>query len=111
MQSLSKIILVLLVLRFPGFAETPKSFFMNDEDSQKAISMAKQKSKSEESACEGIKLSGIFFIDESNWTVWINGTPYSSIGQQEDFSIDEVSEDSVLITTSEGNTIKLSVRC
>lgn len=104
-------ILGLLTLCWPAFSGDQGSFFMNDDDSQKATTLAKQSEEAKEFSSGGIKLSGIFFIDESNWTVWINGKAYSAVGQQGDFSIDEVSENEVTITTSDGNTIKLSVSC
>ncbi len=90
-------------------AKTEESLFMNIEDSEKAILMAQQKKKVQKINNEHLKVSGIFFIDESNWTVWINDESYSSIGQKEDFSIDEVSENNVILTTSEGNTLEISV--
>ncbi|MDR1609431.1 MAG: hypothetical protein LBR78_01070 [Holosporales bacterium] len=56
-----------------------------------------------------VKLSGILYIDEDHWTVWIDDVPYSSIGQKDKFSIDEVTEDGVLLTMEDGSTIIISV--
>ena len=82
---------------------------LNDEDSIKALSLAKQSNTNDIPQTSNLKLSGIFFVDEQNWTVWIDGNPYSEIGQHENFSIDEVSESEVTITTSDGDTSILSV--
>ena len=57
------------------------------------------------------KLSGICYMSPDNWIVWINGQAYNKIGQYNHFSIDEVSQDSVTITTSDCKTIHLSVKC
>ena len=111
MQNISKIIFLVFFIRFPTFGEITQSFFMDDEDSEIALEMAKKSENTENIDNDNLELSGIFFIDETSWTVWINGIPYSSIGQHGDFSIDEVSEDSVSITNSEGEVIKLSVKC
>lgn len=112
MQSFSKIIIILITHFFVAQAESQTSFFMEDEDSQRAISIAKQSTEaSTKNQNTDLKLSGIFFIDDDNWTVWINDSAYSSIGQQGDFSIDEVSESEVVLTTKDGNSIHLSVNC
>lgn len=107
MQNFSKIIVIFLLIN-PVFSNEP-SFFMNDEDSKKALELAKE--STQEPYSGEMKLSGIFFMDESNWVVWINGKAYSTIGQQGNFSIDEVSESDVTITMSDGKTIVLSVEC
>lgn len=57
------------------------------------------------------KLSGICYISQDNWIVWINSQAYNKIGQYNYFSIDEVSQDSVTITTPDCKTIHLSVKC
>ena len=103
--------LCLFTFCWSAFSGDQGSFFMNDDDSQKATTLAKQSEETKEFSSGGFKLSGIFFIDEANWTIWLNGKAYSAIGQQGDFSIDEVSENEVTITNSDGNTIKLSVSC
>lgn len=107
MRNFSKIIVSFMVLIC--FAKSEESLFMNIEDSKKSIFMAKQKKKLKKTNSKNFKVSGIFFIDELNWTAWINDEVYSSIGQKGDFSIDEVSENSVILTTSDGDTIEISV--
>lgn len=109
MQNFSKIIISGIILNSIAISEEITSFFMNDEDSIKALSLAKQSNTNDSLQTSNLKLSGIFFIDEQNWTVWIDGNPYSEIGQHENFSIDEVSESEVIITTSDGDTSILSV--
>ncbi len=109
MQNFSKIIISGIMLNSVAMPEEPISFFMNDEDSIKALSLAKQSNTNDTEQTSNLKLSGIFFVDEQNWTIWINSKPYSEIGQHEDFSIDEVSESEVTITTSDGDAIILSV--
>ena len=88
-----------------------ESFFMSDEDSEKAISLAKRSAESEQHENNPLQLSGIFFVDESNWTVWIGDATYSTLGKYGDFSIDKVTDAAVTVTTSEGNTLELSVTC
>ena len=56
-----------------------------------------------------LTISGIFYVDHNTWTIWINDIAYSTIGQQADFSIDEVSENSVSLTLQDGVTLCLSV--
>ena len=87
------------------------SFFLNDEDSKKALMHAKQQSDKQQETKDlrNLKLSGIFFIDDQNWTVWINDKPYSTIGVHGDISIDEVNEQYVTVTTSEGDTVTITV--
>lgn len=109
MRNISKIIVAISAITNIAFCETQESFFMNDSDSKKAIFLAKQYEKSDTNEDNNFKLSGIFFIDEMNWTIWLNGTPYSEIGQHGNFSIDEVSDNEVIITTSSGETFALSV--
>jgi hypothetical protein len=58
---------------------------------------------------ESFKISGIFYVDENTWTVWINGEAYSTIGQQKDFSIDGVNEDFITLTLNDGKTITMPI--
>ncbi|MDR2458759.1 MAG: hypothetical protein LBD43_01540 [Holosporales bacterium] len=81
---------------------------MSDEESKLVLRSAKKR-KAESHSNGTVKLSGILYIDEDNWTVWIDGMPYSSIGQKDEFSIDEVTEDSVSLTMQDGSTINMSV--
>ena len=108
MQNISKGIVTIIILGSISIAEEITSFFMDDEDSTRALRLAKQ-TKKEVLKNDELKLSGIFFIDEQNWTVWLNGVAYSEYGQHENFSIDEVSENAIIITTAEGNAITLTV--
>lgn len=109
MRNISKIVIGLNMIANIAFCEGQESFFMNDEDSKKAILLAKQHGKTDTVDDANLKLSGIFFIDESNWTIWLNGTSYSEAGQHGNFSIDEVSESEVAITLSTGDAVRLSV--
>jgi hypothetical protein len=85
--------------------------FMNDWESKLALRSVKKHKGTQRPNCPNgtIRLSGILYIDGDNWTVWIDDVPYSSIGQKDDFSIDEVTEDCVLLTMSDGSTISISV--
>ena len=109
MRNISKITVAITAITNIAFCEIQESFFMSDADSKKAILLAKQYEKSDSNEDVTFKLSGIFFIDEMNWTIWLNGMPYSEAGQHGNFSIDEVSETEVIITTSSGETFVLSV--
>lgn len=110
MQNISKIIIGLAAITDVAFCEIYESFFMSDEDSRKAILLAKQYGTVDSSNnVVNFKLSGIFFIDEMNWTIWLNGIPYSDAGQHGNFSIDEVSETEVVITRADGESLTLSV--
>ena len=110
MQNFSKIIISIQALICNTLCEET-SFFLNDEDSKKALIYAKQQSDTQQEIKDShnFKLSGIFFIDDQNWTVWINDKPYSTIGIHGDFSIDEVNEQYVTVTTSDGDTVTLTV--
>jgi hypothetical protein len=88
--------------------QTLGHIFMTDKESEKVLSIAKQKNQKSFKRC-GHKISGIFFVDDSTWTVWIDNVPYSSIGQKEEFSIDEVSEEKVVLTTNDGFTLDIYV--
>jgi hypothetical protein len=81
---------------------------MSEDESEEAYNnMAKRPAKRWKQAKH--RISGIFFVNDSTWTVWIDNVPYSSPGQKEDFSIDEVSEDSVTLTMNDGITIDICV--
>ncbi len=101
MRNISKILIM-----SPNFTNSEESMFMSDDDSKKILSMLKENKKP---MSNNLKVTGIVFIDEANWIVWINNTPYSSIGENGDFSIDEVSESEVVITKNDGKTLTLSV--
>ena len=105
MRNISKILIILLIMNL-NFANSEESMFMSDDESKKILSMLTENKKT---ASDSLKVTGIVFIDESNWIVWINNKPYSSIGENGDFSIDEVSECEVVITQNDGKTITLSV--
>ena len=91
-------------------AHEQKSFFLEDDESKMVLETLRgEKTTITENSNKHLKLSGIFFIDENNWTVWVNDQAYSSIGQQKDFSIDEVSENGVFLSLPDGKTIFLSV--
>lgn len=109
MRNISKII-VLLNLFESGFSEDG-SFFMTVDESNNILEMiSKKKSSDNDKKPEtDFKISGIFYIDTDNWTVWINDIAYSSIGQQKNFSIDEVSENYVVLTMNDGVTLNLSI--
>lgn len=109
MQIILQIIIIIVALTSDGFSIN--SFFMNDAQSKLIMNMIneQQNSKQPESRNKTLILSGIFYIDEEHWTIWINNNQYTSIGQNDDFSIDEVTEDSVTITLLDGQTIILTV--
>ena len=87
-----------------------ESLFMNDEESHKVLSALENfEEQNRPSPSKDLKVTGIFFVDDSNWVVWINDTAYSSVGQKESFSIDEVNENEVIITKTTGETLALSV--
>lgn len=85
------------------------SFFMTKEESHNILNFINSRGKNDKKEVENLKLSGIFYMDENNWTVWINNEAYSTIGQQTYFSIDEVSENNVSVTLQDGTTLCLSV--
>ena len=94
--------------------DSPVSYFFSDKESKAILlqidSPQKAKNKALEKNNRGkYKLSGILFINPSNWTVWINGKPYHSRGQTNEFTITAVSNHSVLINCNDGNEIKLSL--
>ncbi|MDR2667403.1 MAG: hypothetical protein LBB34_04840 [Holosporales bacterium] len=106
MRTFSKAIT--LISLFSSHCVGEKSFFFTDEETDQILKILK-KSKNDNSETKALNVSGIFYIDNLNWTIWIDGIPYSSIGQKKDFSIDEVSEDAVVLTMPDGKTIEISV--
>ncbi|MDR0942679.1 MAG: hypothetical protein LBM19_03665 [Holosporales bacterium] len=82
---------------------------MNAEESEQAFNAVKQKGTNKESNSEKHRVSGIFYVNEDNWTVWIDNVPYSSTGQKGDFSIEAVTEKTATLTTQNGSIIELSV--
>ena len=110
MQNISKGVIVIIILNTISVAEEITSFFMDNEDSKKALLFAKQSNNEKTQKHTELKLSGIFFIDEQNWTIWLNGVAYSEYGQHENFSIDEVSESKITVTTSDGDILILAVK-
>jgi hypothetical protein len=82
---------------------------MSDQDSKEILEIVKRKRYSNKENGEDPKITGIFFIDELNWTVWIDGVAYYSIGQKEGFSIDEVSENNVVLMMNDGTRRDISV--
>jgi hypothetical protein len=108
MQYISKIA-VLMILNLLSISESiARTLFMSDEESRQAI-RALKKHMAVQHSINYRKLSGILYVNEDNWTVWIDDIPYSSIGQKDEFSIDEVTEDSVSLTMRDGATINISV--
>ena len=110
MQNISKGVIVIIILNTISVAEEITSFFMDNEDSKKALLFAKQSNNEKTQKHTELKLSGIFFIDEQNWTIWLNGVAYSEYVQHENFSIDEVSESKITVTTSDGDILILAVK-
>ncbi|MDR1333127.1 MAG: hypothetical protein LBJ69_01860 [Holosporales bacterium] len=107
MRTISKIGLLLAVI-LNMVTSQARTIFMSPEESELVLRSI-EKRKAVHPSKHMKKLSGILYVDEDNWTVWIDGTPYSSIGQHEEFSIDEVTEDNVSLTMSDGSTTVLSV--
>ncbi len=110
MRYISKIILCLLAIKTYA---ADHSFFLNDDDSRmvlETISKGNRDALKNKQNTE-LKVSGIFYMDSDNWTVWINDVPYSNIGQHAEFSIDEVGENYVSLSMSNGERIRLSVNC
>jgi hypothetical protein len=78
---------------------------MNDEQSASMKKLVEQQQISKNSFTDyTLKITGIFYTNDENWTIWINGTRYSSVGQYDNFSIDKVEEDAVTITFLDGVT-------
>ena len=112
----AKLNIVFIFLSGMCFAEErirTESFFICDEESCEILDSVYNRTSSKRKKPKTIeispKISGIFYVDDENWTVWINDVPYSSIGQQEDFSIDSVSEHYVCLTLNDGSTLNLDI--
>ena len=87
-----------------------ESLFLDDENAKRALHLAEGSySGQQENGNRNYVVSGLLFVSNSNWTIWINDVPYSSVGQKSNFSIDEVSESGAIITTPDGCTLNLSV--
>jgi hypothetical protein len=85
---------------------------MSLEESIEIYNMIKNRNKEgkeTQDSCD-YKVSGILYINDENWTVWINGAPYSRIGQHKNFSIDSVSAEGVSLTLPNGQTLWLEVQ-
>jgi hypothetical protein len=82
---------------------------MTTQESSKILSSLQGHNLDKKAYDKNFKISGIFYVNSDNWTVWINGIAYSTIGQQPDFSIDSVSENYVSITLNDGTLLNLSV--
>jgi hypothetical protein len=106
MRTFSKI--VSLIFLFHSHCVGEKSFFFTDEETSKILKILKI-NENNNSKRKILNVSGIFYVDNFNWVIWINGTPYSSVGQKRDFSIDEVSENFVVLTMPDGETVEISV--
>jgi hypothetical protein len=86
------------------------SLFLTAKESDAILKMAQGKDEhSQHQTNDVFKISGIFYIDENDWTVWINGIEYSTIGQHPNFSIDYVTESTVGLTLNDGTSLSLSV--
>jgi hypothetical protein len=90
------------------------SFILNKEESAEVHKILSHnehisKKKDAKKRVRDVKISGIFYTDDDDWIVWIDGKSYSSIGQQADFSIDAVSAEMVTLTFQDGRTISLTV--
>lgn len=81
-----------------------KSFFLSNEESEKALKLIHPK-KNE----ENFQLSGILYINSETWTIWINGQAYSTIGHKKDFSIQTVQKEKAIICLPNGASLTLSV--
>jgi hypothetical protein len=88
-----------------------KSFFMTEQESSKILhSLSNKKSVVKNVSGNRIfNVSGILYMCEDNWTVWIDGVAYSTIGQQNGFSIDAVTENMVSLTLNDGTLLNLSI--
>ena len=80
------------------------SYFYSKEESESILEYISPKSNI-------YKVSGILYLDDNNWIIWINDKPYNSTGLKEEFSIDEVYEDKVTLTLKNGQTIVLTIEC
>lgn len=105
MRNISKILIIFLIMT--TLAKAEESLFMSEEDSKRILSMLKEGKKL--ISTNNLKVTGIVFINDLDWIVWINNKAYNSIGEKGEFSIDEVTENSVIITQNDGKTLTLSV--
>lgn len=106
--------IILCFLFTPLYSQNKSYFFTNEQSNEilnKIINPTKSNKKKKKRKRVEYKLSGICYLSQHSWTVWINGQTYNKIGQYTDFSIDEVTSDSVTITTLDCKTIHLTVRC
>lgn len=111
-SNIYKLLLIILLINQIANAQ---SLFFNQEQSNAILEnlnkpKEKRKKKKVKRRVE-YKVSGICYLSQSNWIVWINGKAYSRIGQYNHFSIDSVSKNSVTITTSDCKTMHLRVKC
>lgn len=102
---------LLLIFQNIIFAE---SYFFEDNESKAILSQLtneakKQVRKNEVKKTISYKLSGILFINSTNWVVWINDKPYNAVGKYSDFSINHVSNHSVHLIFESGNSILLTL--
>ncbi|GHT88787.1 hypothetical protein FACS1894113_2010 [Alphaproteobacteria bacterium] len=84
------------------------SLFMNEHESKAVFDMLNGKKEPEKDKKQ-IVISGIFYVNESEWTVWINNQPYSSLGEKDGFVIEKVTESGVYIELEQGNVAFFSV--
>jgi hypothetical protein len=87
------------------------SLFMDEEESKKMKEFVDKSGKLQKHLqdSQNLDISGIVYVDELHWTVWINGIPYYQAGQYDNFSIDVVTENEVTITKQDGTTIAMAV--
>ena len=112
-SNIYKILLIILFIN--QTVSSQHSLFFTQEQSNailENLNKPKEKRKKKKiKRTREYKLSGICYLSQDNWIVWINGKAYSKIGQYNHFSIDDVSRDSVTITTSNCKTMHLKVKC
>lgn len=87
------------------------SFFMSKDESKMVQNFlnGNPNSQIDNTKEKNFKVSGILYLGEGTWTVWINGVSYSSIGQHEKFSIDSVCENEITLTLRDGTTLVLCI--
>lgn len=105
--------LIIFVINSLLYAQNKSYFFTNEQSNAILDKLNNHKVKKKRNKRKPIeyKLSGICYLSTDNWVVWINGQSYNRIGQYSQFSIDEVTPDSVTITTLDCKTIHLTVKC
>ena len=105
--------IILFIILFVNQNTTSQSYFFNQEQSDAILEhLNKPKEKHTKKRIKRkieYKLSGICYLGPNDWIVWLNGKAYNKIGQYQYFSIDEVSSDTVTITTNDCKTIHLNV--